>query len=50
MTATATTAPVGRKSLEPYIFDSVLYYPHQIDGVRELCKRKSFLLADDMGV
>ena len=50
MTAPATTAPVGRKSLEPWVYDSVLYYPHQIDGVRELCKRKSFLLADDMGL
>jgi SNF2 family DNA or RNA helicase len=50
MTTTATTAPVGRKSLEPYILDSVLYYPHQVDGIRELCKRKSFLLADDMGL
>lgn len=49
MTATAI-APVGRKSLEPWIFDSVLYYPHQIDGIRELCKRRSFLLADDMGL
>lgn len=41
---------VTRKSLEPYIFDSVEYYPHQVDGIRELAKRKSFLLADDMGL
>lgn len=39
-----------RKSLEPWIKDEVEYYPHQIDGVRELAKRKSFLLADDMGL
>lgn len=39
-----------RKSLEPYLYDSVEYYPHQIDGVRELCNRQSFLLADDMGL
>ena len=44
------SAIVSRKSLEPYIFDSVEYYPHQVDGVRELAKRKSFLLADDMGL
>ena len=41
---------VTRKSLEPYISDSIEYYPHQVDGVRELAKRKSFLLADDMGL
>lgn len=41
---------VARKSLEPYIMDSVNYYSHQVDGVRELAKRKSFLLADDMGL
>jgi SNF2 family DNA or RNA helicase len=51
MTAEATHAgPVGRKSLEPWILDSVLYYPHQIEGVRELAKKRSFLLADDMGL
>ena len=44
------SATVSRKSLEPYIFDSVEYYPHQVDGIRELAKRKSFLLADDMGL
>lgn len=39
-----------RKSLEPWVKDEVEYYPHQIDGVRELHGRKSFLLADDMGL
>lgn len=48
MTTVAT--PRGRKSLEPYIHDSVQYYPHQIDGIRELARRRSFLLADDMGL
>lgn len=39
-----------RKSLEPWIKDEVEYYPHQVEGVRELAGRKSFLLADDMGL
>jgi SNF2 family DNA or RNA helicase len=28
----------------------VEYYPHQIDGIRTLARRKSFLLGDDMGL
>jgi SNF2 family DNA or RNA helicase len=39
-----------RKSLEPWIRDEVEYYPHQVDGIRTLARRKSFLLADDMGL
>lgn len=39
-----------RKSLEPYLFDTVEYYPHQVEGVRQLCNRQSFLLADEMGL
>lgn len=39
-----------RKSLEPWIKDDVEYYPHQIEGVRTLARRKSFLLGDDMGL
>jgi SNF2 family DNA or RNA helicase len=39
-----------RKSLEPWIKDEIEYYPHQVEGIRELAKRKSFLLADDMGL
>ena len=35
-----------RKSMEPWIPDEVTYYDHQIEGIRELAKRKSFLLAD----
>lgn len=50
MSTATVTKPVGRKSLEPWILDSVLYYPHQIDGIRTLCSRRSFLLADDMGL
>lgn len=43
-------AATARGSLEPWIPDEVTYYPHQIEGVRELARRKSFLLADDMGL
>lgn len=39
-----------RKSLEPWVYDSVEYYTHQIDGVRHLAALKNFLLADDMGL
>lgn len=39
-----------RKSLEPWVKDEVEYYQHQVDGIRELARRRSFLLADDMGL
>lgn len=42
--------PKGRKSLEPWLKDEVDFYQHQIDGVRELVKRRSFILGDDMGL
>jgi SNF2 family DNA or RNA helicase len=45
-----TVVQIPRKSLEPWIKDEVEYYPHQIDGIRDLIGRKSFLLADDMGL
>jgi SNF2 family DNA or RNA helicase len=41
---------VSRGSLEPWIKDEVQYYPHQIEGIRQLARRRSFLLADDMGL
>jgi SNF2 family DNA or RNA helicase len=41
---------VSRKTLEPYIKDEVEFYPHQVEGVRELVRRKSFILGDDMGL
>ena len=49
MTAAPTRSTV-RKSLEPWIYDSVEYFPWQIDGIRDLCRRSSFLLADEMGL
>lgn len=39
-----------RKSLEPWIKDEVEYYEHQVNGIRQLARRKSWLLADDMGL
>ena len=45
-----TNPSTPRKSLEPWILDTVQYYPHQISGIRALARRKNFLLADDMGL
>ncbi len=39
-----------RKSLAPWLHDSVEFYPHQVDGIRWLLRKRSFLLADDMGL
>lgn len=36
--------------MEPYLKDEVVYYPHQVDGVRQLMHWNSSLLADDMGL
>lgn len=44
------SSDTSRKSLEPFIKDEVDYYPHQIEGIRYLARRKSFLLGDDMGL
>ncbi len=51
-TTTATesgTAGRGRKSLSK-IHDDTKFYPHQIDGVREMARMSSFLLCDEMGL
>lgn len=42
-------APAPRKSLEPWLSDSVHYYKHQVEGIRWGARHKNFLLADDMG-
>lgn len=42
--------PNNRKSLEPWLYDEVEFYPHQVEGVRQLAKMKNFLLADEMGL
>lgn len=49
---TAVVEPVrrARKSLMPWLYDSVEFYPHQVDGIRWLLRKRSFLLADDMGL
>lgn len=39
-----------RGSLEPWLHDWIEFYQHQVDGVRELARRRSFILADDMGL
>lgn len=39
-----------RGSLEPWIKDEVEYHPWQIEGVRILAHRPSYLLADEMGL
>lgn len=39
-----------RKSLMPWLFDTVEYYEHQVDGIRKLSSMQNFLLADDMGL
>jgi SNF2 family DNA or RNA helicase len=39
-----------RKSLLPWLYDDVEYYSHQLDGVRQLARLRSFILADDMGL
>lgn len=43
------SAGAPRKSLEPWLSDSVKYYHHQVEGVRWGARHKNFLLADDMG-
>ena len=46
---TTTTQPQQRKNLD-FINDDLEYLPHQIDGVRWLSRRTSFLLCDEMGL
>ncbi len=45
---TTTVAP--RKSLAPWIKDSVQYYDHQIVGIRWMARRRNFICSDDMGL
>lgn len=51
MTGTTSTLAhsAPRKRLK-FIKDEVEYYPHQTEGVRQLARMRSFLLADDMGL
>lgn len=46
----APANPAQRYSLEPWILDSVQFYQHQADGIRDLSMRRSFILGDDMGL
>lgn len=43
-------ASAPRKSLEPYLHDSVEFYDHQVEGIRTLARVPNFLLADQMGL
>lgn len=40
----------NRKSLEPWVPDSISFYQHQADGVRMMSRMRSVLLGDDMGL
>ena len=40
----------NRKSLEPWVYDTVEFYEHQVTGIRQFARMTSFLLADDMGL
>ena len=42
--------PAVRKSMEPWIKDEVVYYEHQVEGIRKLARQKNFILADEMGL
>lgn len=44
------TEVVKRGSLEPWIKDDIKYLKHQVEGIRWGAKRRSFILADDMGL
>ncbi len=50
MTSTGPVPVTPRKSLEPWISDSIEYYDHQIEGVRWLLRHPRALLTDDMGL
>lgn len=40
----------NRGTLEPFIKDEVKFYEHQVECVRGWWKKRSFILADDMGL
>lgn len=43
------TAGHGRKSLS-YIHDDTKFYPHQVEGIRDMARMSSFMLCDEMGL
>jgi SNF2 family DNA or RNA helicase len=43
-------ATAVRKSLEPWIPDTVEYFWWQVPAIRKCCRMRSFLLADEMGL
>lgn len=40
----------ARKSLEPFLKDDVLFYEHQIEGIRRAIRMRNVLFADEMGL
>lgn len=50
MSSTSASSSASRKSLEPWLLDTIDFYPHQVDGVRTLARMTSWLLADEMGL
>jgi len=40
----------NRKSMAPELLDDVDFYPHQVEGVRRMCRMKNVILGDDMGL
>lgn len=44
------TGTMARKSMEPFLKDSVKFYDHQVTGIREMMTMRNFLLADEMGL
>lgn len=39
-----------RKSMEPWLLDDVVFYDHQVEGVRTAMRRRNVLFADEMGL
>jgi SNF2 family DNA or RNA helicase len=45
-----TSAPVSTRKQLDRIKPTVEFYPHQVEGVRQLARMNNFLLADEMGL
>lgn len=41
---------MARRSMEPWLRDEIQFYRHQVEACRSLARKRSFLLADDMGL
>lgn len=48
---TGTLTPLqGRKSMEPWLYDSIEFYDYQIAGIRTMARMPNFMLCDQMGL